>query len=78
MFFGLIIIIVGLVFLLKNLGFIGGDVWPIIWPSLVIVVGLSILCKKKKHEQKWHKFGEGMKRFGEEMHKTFGGEEKEE
>ena len=71
MFFGLIIIIIGLVFLLKNLGLIGGDVWPIIWPSLVIVIGLSFIFKKRKQEKKWYKFGEDMRKFGEEMHKRF-------
>ena len=72
MFFGLTIIIIGLVFLLKNLGFISGDVWSILWPCLLIVFGLSILWKRKKHGEKWEKFGEGMQKFGEEMHKAFG------
>ena len=75
MFFGLIIIIVGLVFLLKNLGLIGGDIWPIIWPCLVIALGLSILFKRKRRDKKWDKFGENMRQFGEKMHKTFGEEE---
>ena len=75
MFFGLTIVIIGLVFLLKNLGLIGSDVWPIIWPSLVIILGLSILLKRKRHRDKWDKLGEGVRKVGKEMHKTFGGEE---
>ena len=73
MFFGFIILIIGLVFLLKNVGFISGDVWPIIWPSLVIALGLSILFKRKRNEKKWEKFGEKMGKIGEEIGKAFEG-----
>ncbi len=78
MFFGFIILIIGLIFLLKNLGFIGNDVWPIIWPSLVIAVGLSILLKRRKHEKKWEKFGDYMHKFGEEMQKAWGDKKEKE
>ena len=76
MFFGLIILVVGIAFLLKNIDIISGDVWPIIWPSLVVAVGLSILFRRKKHEKKWEKFGERMSKIGEEIGKTFEGKEK--
>jgi hypothetical protein len=76
MFFSLIIIVIGLVFLLKNLGFIGGDVWPIIWPSLLILLGLSLLLKRRRREKRWEKIGESMKKCGEEMRKTFDREDK--
>lgn len=49
--FGLILIALGLLFLLKNLGIISGDVWGIFWPILLIILGLWILVdsfKKKK------------------------------
>jgi hypothetical protein len=36
---------VGVVFLLRNLGYIYGDVWPYLWPGIIIAVGLSILVK---------------------------------
>jgi hypothetical protein len=72
MFFGLIILIVGVIFLLKNLGIIGGDVWPIIWPCLVITFGLSILWRQKRSRDKWERIGEGMHKFGEKMEKVFG------
>jgi hypothetical protein len=76
MFFGLIILAVGLIFLLKNLGIIGGDVWPVIWPCLVIAFGLSILWRRKKTRDKWGKIGEGMQKFGEKMEEVFGDKEK--
>ncbi len=76
MFFASVVLIVGFVFLFKNLGFISGDVWSIVWPCLLIALGLGILLNKKKRECKREEFREGMKKFGEEMHKTFRGKEK--
>ena len=75
MFFGFIILVLGLVFLLKNLGIVSGSVWSIVWPCLVIALGLSIIFKRKKNEKKWEKFGEGMHKFGEEIGKAFGEKE---
>jgi hypothetical protein len=42
---GLIIGGIGTVFLLKNLGYIYGDIWQYIWPGILIAVGLSILVR---------------------------------
>jgi hypothetical protein len=42
---GLIIGGIGTVFLLKNLGYIYGDIWAYFWPGILIAVGLSILVK---------------------------------
>jgi hypothetical protein len=47
MIIGIIIIIIGLVFLLQSLGLITGSVWQIIWPILIIIAGLGIICKEK-------------------------------
>jgi hypothetical protein len=47
MIIGIVIIVIGLAFLLQSLGFITGDTWQIIWPCLLIVVGLGIICKEK-------------------------------
>lgn len=48
MIFGYLLIIVGLYFLLKNLGVLTAEVWEIIFPSLIIIFGLAIIYKKKK------------------------------
>ncbi|MBC7194284.1 MAG: hypothetical protein H5U37_01305 [Caldisericia bacterium] len=40
--FGLILIALGVLFLLKNLGVISGEVWGIFWPILIIIIGLEI------------------------------------
>jgi len=47
MFLGLLVFVVGVIFLFQNLGYIGGNVWNIIWPALVIVVGLSMIMRPK-------------------------------
>ncbi len=46
MFLGLILIVIGLVFLLKNLGYISEPAWSIIWPVILIVIGLGTLLKR--------------------------------
>jgi len=42
---GLIIGGIGTVFLLRNLGYIYGNVWQYFWPGILIAVGLMILVK---------------------------------
>ncbi len=36
---------VGVIFLLNNFGFIHGDVWRLLWPGILIVVGLGMLAR---------------------------------
>ncbi len=76
MFFGLIVLVLGFIFLLRNLGVIGGEVWPVIWPCLLIVLGLTVLWKRKKHAERWDKFSDDVHKFGEKIGKTFGEENK--
>ncbi|MFZ2390606.1 MAG: DUF5668 domain-containing protein [Minisyncoccales bacterium] len=47
MMIGIVIVIIGLAFLLQSLGIISGDAWQIIWPCLLIVIGLGIVCKER-------------------------------
>lgn len=47
MYLGLLVSVVGVVFLLQNLGYIGGNAWNIIWPAIIIVVGLSMIFRSK-------------------------------
>ena len=66
MFFSLILIVTGIVFLLKNLGYISGTVWSIIWPVILIVIGLGILLKRKGQGFFWEeRFGWGKKEIKE-------------
>jgi len=51
---GLIIGGIGTIFLLKNLGYIYGNIWAYFWPGILIAVGLSILVKHLEgREQDW-------------------------
>lgn len=45
MFFALAIIIIGVILLLENLGVITGNIWGWVWPSLIILFGLSMFFK---------------------------------
>jgi hypothetical protein len=66
--FGIIVLIIGVLFLLKNLGLISGSLWSIIWPLLLIIVGLKTMFRKKHEHFGWggHCCG-----FKDEMHKKF-------
>jgi hypothetical protein len=44
--FGLIILAAGLALLLRNMGMISAEVWGILWPVLIIIVGLKCTMKK--------------------------------
>ncbi len=44
---GMTVIIVGLVFLLQNMGYLSRDFWGIVWPALLIFWGFSIILKKR-------------------------------
>jgi len=55
MFVGLMVLLVGIVFLLQNLGYISGNVWGIIWPAIIIIVGLSMIMRPKLRGQLFEK-----------------------
>lgn len=45
MIFGFLIVLIGAIFLLENLGFITIDTWEVIWPVALILIGVSIILK---------------------------------
>jgi len=47
MIIGIIIVVIGLAFLLQSLGILSVNAWQFIWPSLLIIVGMGIICKEK-------------------------------
>jgi hypothetical protein len=52
---GLILGGIGTVFLLRNLGYIYGNIWEYIWPGILIAVGLSILVRHLEgRDQSWN------------------------
>ncbi len=46
MWFGLGLVLIGILLLFNNLGIISGDTWDYIWPSIIVLIGLSILFRK--------------------------------
>ena len=55
MWFGIFLICIGVLYLLRNLGFIYGDIWEWVWPILIICIGIGLLIKptpKTRHIQK--------------------------
>jgi hypothetical protein len=48
MYIGFLLIVIGVLFLLKNLGIISGSFWDILWPIVVVFVGISMLFGRKK------------------------------
>ncbi len=47
MFIALVLVIVGVVMLLKNLGVITAEAWDIVWPVALIALGLSMVWRRK-------------------------------
>jgi hypothetical protein len=56
MLFAIVLILIGFIFLMKNLGLITGPTWDVIWPILLMALGLSMLLKPKWG---WQYFREG-------------------
>lgn len=48
MFLGFILIALGILFLLQNIGVLNETTWSIVWPILIIALGLSLVCKRGK------------------------------
>ncbi len=41
------LVIIGIIFLLKNLGIMPDIAWDVIWPVILVVIGLTMIFKKK-------------------------------
>ena len=48
MFFPLAIIVIGVILLLENIGVITGNVWEWVWPALIIILGASMIWRRRK------------------------------
>lgn len=44
---GVALVVIGAIFLMKNLGLIPGVNWDIIWPLALLVIGVGMVFKKK-------------------------------
>lgn len=47
--FGIFLIIIGGVYLLKNTGYLTQGAWDLVWPLALVSFGLYLVAKKHKH-----------------------------
>ena len=52
MIFGVVVVVIGVLLLLQNLGLITGAMWSFVWPCLIIAVGVNIMMKHQDREQR--------------------------
>src|SRR5579872_2614718 len=57
--FGGIVLFVGGVFLLRNLGLLHGNVWAYFWPVMLIAIGLGLLIRALEGNHAWDLWGGG-------------------
>jgi len=57
---GLIVIVIGGLFLLRNLGLIPYLSWSVVWPIIIILIGLCMIEKRRwwNHGHHWHHWKE--------------------
>lgn len=56
--FSIVVLLLGVVFLLRNLGFLTPIAsWDIVWPILLIALGLFMMFKKGKCQDFFHGVG---------------------
>lgn len=46
MFTGFVLIALGLIFMLQNLGYLPGDFWGLFAPAIIIALGLALVLKR--------------------------------
>jgi len=61
MFFGTLLITIGVLFLLKNLGIITTELWDVFWPIVLIVLGIKLIIGPRKWRAYWKQFSGGKK-----------------
>ncbi len=54
MHLGLIVILVGVLYLFKGLGYITSVDWSILWPTLTIIIGTAILLRSTRYHHYGH------------------------
>jgi hypothetical protein len=55
MVFGAIIIAVGIIALLVNTGAITGSIWDYVWPTALVIIGLSFIIGRFRRRH-WHRW----------------------
>ena len=53
MFFGAVVLLIGIILLLDKLGIITGSFWGYFWPILLIMAGLAIIFGRRRMRNRW-------------------------
>ena len=56
MFFGLILLAIGIIALLVKLDVLSGSVWSYTWPTVLIIIGLYFIFGRRlwrRHPRRW-------------------------
>ena len=48
MFFGVLLIVMGILMFLDQIGIIHGDWWDYFWPTVIVAIGVSMIFKHKR------------------------------
>lgn len=67
MIFGIILVLIGVIFLLQNLEVISGGAWKIIWPIVVILIGVGFIVNRWKRGRERESWIDRKKIFQEKM-----------
>lgn len=51
LFLGVFVILLGLAFLARNLGFVDGSIWRLFWPGIIVLLGLWFLLAPRTHSE---------------------------
>ena len=69
--FGLVLVILGILFILEEMGIIEGNFWGYFWPIILIIVGLNLMNKDKSGMNCCGFFGQAKKKsYSSEKHKV--------
>ena len=60
LFLSLILILIGTLFLLRNLGLLPVEIWPVLWPSLLILLGIYLIFLYQRVRTFWIRFWRGI------------------
>ena len=75
LFFGIVLLLVGVIFILDTLGIIG-DAWRL-WPLVVILGAVFIIISAFVTPKPWYKTEKGWQEFASKMDKKYGYSAKE-
>jgi hypothetical protein len=59
MFFGLILLAIGIIALLVKLNVLSGSVWSYTWPTVLIIIGLYFVLGRRfwrNHPRRWFRW----------------------